>query len=203
MKKFIAIIAAIAMIATMSVCAFAYVEGDTVLCPDDDTVANPEHEAGLNTPTDNNVHDVFVNLTGTVTHVICVDVAWGDMIFEYNGNLTWNPHDHEYVATEGAVGTWEAANDGGDEIDFVNHSDVKVKVSGVFSTKDEATTETNSGITATMDAVTMNEVTVNDDYTVTTTTGTMTVVPAGVPTIIAEEDGVIVGSVTLSVAEAA
>lgn len=114
MKKFLSLILAVMMIATMSTTVFA-AGSDKI-----------ESDGGS---TSINVSAVYSDST-TAADVISVDVEWGDMQFTYNvaGTKTWNPATHEY--TTNTTNNWTAQ---GNEIKVTNHSNVDVKATFSFT----------------------------------------------------------------------
>lgn len=185
MKKFIAIIAAIALIATMSVAAFADNCGLTT-APYTTTPVDGVH---------NNTHTVEVELTGDITNVICVNVEWGAMQFTFDGDMKWDPHTLEYKAI-GNEGKFECA-DAADDITVTNSSDVPVTVSFAY-TPDGKGDVSGSFSAASLDFA---AVTQKDDVATRPATQTTTFIPAGSPTII-DGEMVVVGNITVEVAAA-
>ena len=113
MKKVLSIVLAIAMIATMSVVAFA--ETKTI-----DKSAPAEFQVGA----------TYVPDAGK--DVYSVDVTWANGSFEYTqGGLIWDPATHAFIDDpEGTEGAWNFAGD----ITVVNHSSEKVNVTVDFVT---------------------------------------------------------------------
>ena len=199
MKKFIAIIAAIALIATMSVAAFA---ADPVTC--DTTDFHTDAVAGVH----NNTHDVFVDLTGEITNVICVVVEWGDMKFTYDGDMIWDPHTLQYKANgEGVYTPVTAASEGvlaSDKFEVTNYSDINVNVTVKFA--DIGTGVAASDVSIADQTKELNKVAVDKDTNIATAEAAteFTVDPAdsAAPTIVeGDEDGtyVKVGTLTVTV----
>lgn len=117
MKKIFAILLAVAMLATMSVTAFAA-------------------ESATNDGTSNttiNVKGNYVAAQGA-GEKISVDVAWEGMEFTYTEGAAgeWLPGQHEYAAD--ATGSW-STNKG--KITVTNHSNVAVTATLSFSTNVE------------------------------------------------------------------
>lgn len=114
MKKLFAIILAVAMIATMSVTAFAA-------------------EAELNNEKKSESVEVTAKYASGVTDagtVYNVDLSWESMEFTYTaaGVNTWNPDNHRYEVV-GAGGAWNHTTS---VITATNHSNAAVKVSFKF-----------------------------------------------------------------------
>lgn len=122
MKKFFAMILALAMVMTMATTAFA---GDA-----------------------KNVQSANIPVTGTYSadeykpEVISADVKWDEMEFTYSaaGSKVWNATTHEYEESSGAGWAKETKN-----ITIVNHSNVAIKASFVF----KANTADFAGLTGT------------------------------------------------------
>ena len=110
MKKIIAAILAIMMIAAMSTTAFA-----------------AEGTGTLNGTENSKSIDVTAKYTEGLETVntISVNVSWGAMEFTYHvgGTKTWNPETHQYDVDSNAV--WQAV---GNTVTVENHSDVAVDV---------------------------------------------------------------------------
>jgi len=111
MKKIIAAILAVMMIAAMSTTAFA-AEGTGSLNEKNGTSKSidvtAKYTEGLET-----------------VNTISVNVSWGAMEFTYHvgGTKTWNPETHQYDVDSKAV--WQAV---GNTVTVENHSDVAVDV---------------------------------------------------------------------------
>ena len=131
MKKIFATLLAVAMLASVSVTAFAATNDGTQ-------------------DTEITVNGSFVSGTAG-SSVISVDIAWEDMDFTYTGASqgTWNPVTHAY---EGAIeGGW---SDNTPAITVTNHSNVAVNatlgftanVTGVVGTFTEASGTENDNI---------------------------------------------------------
>lgn len=106
MKKVISLIAAIALMASVTTTAFA---------------------ATNTIGTDGGTADIPVkakyNNSTTSTQTISVDIEWGKMEFTYNvaGTQTWNPATHTY--TDNTTAQWTAE---GNSVKVTNHSNVDV-----------------------------------------------------------------------------
>lgn len=113
MKKLFAIILSVAMLATMSVTAFA-----------------AEGNGTVNTAGGSQEIDITAKFIGGVEEqtVYKVDIEWGSMEFTYTEPSagTWNPETHRY---EGRVyqGFWSHESDS-NKITFTNHSNAAVTV---------------------------------------------------------------------------
>jgi len=120
MRKLFAILLAVAMMATMSMTAFA-----------------AEGSENINT----NNGSVTIDIAATynegqaASEVISVDVKWGAMTFEYTAASagTWNPDTHKYDGV--AEAKWTAS---GNTITVTNHSNTAVDAQFVY-TKSEQT----------------------------------------------------------------
>ncbi len=174
MKKIISIVLAIAMIAALSVTAFAA----TV-----ETVPGTD-SADVNVVIDG---DSLVN----VDTVYSVDVTWDSLDFTYSFSddetNVWDPSTHTYGSTEYTGDNWNkiTAN-----IVVTNHSNEAVAVAaaidnatanGVTATLSNATFDLNTGVGLTYD---------------TADSKTIGVAIAGVPTI---EDGFTIGKITVTI----
>ena len=129
MKKFIAIIAAIALIATMSVAAFA--ADTTIYCDLSDAVKGIHND---------DTKEVYLNLVGDVTHVVCVDVTWDAFHYEYTGAVEWDPHNLEYNAAQKTDNSdlFQAKDGADNKIAYVNKSDVEVVITPTYKTSETA-----------------------------------------------------------------
>ncbi len=123
MKKVLSIVLAIAMIATMSVVAFAADTGS----------ANAESATAAGSSTAE-VKGTYA--TGTRTDMYKVDVAWGALTYTYTEAAeVWNVETHTWdLQTEDAVGVWAATVAGtSDKVTVTNHSSKDVTVSLAFA----------------------------------------------------------------------
>lgn len=117
MRKLFAILLAVAMMATMSMTAFAAEGSD---------------------PGNGNGDTVSITLTGkyqagsdTAGEVVSVDVAWGAMEFTYTtAGVKWDPSQHKTV-TDGEAG-WSAS---GNTITVTNHSNVGITAGFAFNSE--------------------------------------------------------------------
>lgn len=147
MKKLFAIVLAVALIAAMSVTAFA---------------AN----VTANGNTEKVVTGTFVNEQLTDTYK--VDIAWGAMAFNYKiADKTWSTDSHNWIANENAVAGWVVAAENGNKITLTNHSSQKVTAAFEYTATIQGTTATFSagdeleiaapvaGATAGVEAVTL------------------------------------------------
>ncbi len=200
MKKFIAIIAAIALIATMSVSAFAWANETTAdYCAEAGTIAT----GGIHTDADK---DVYVTLTGDVTHVVCVEVTWADMYFEYDGDMVWDPHTMEYVPADDSDVGFTVVGD--NTIAFENRSDVEVTIGLSYSNDAVAYSEvTGKFVAEDADAAAAAVTQVVLDPVVqtagvaTTTEGSADFWPTSAPSIAIDDNGdaILVGSITIQI----
>lgn len=111
MKKVLSIVLAIAMIATMSVAAFA-AAGDKTLTATTGTAS------------------FDVNGTyklGTKTDKYKVVITWDDFTYEYGSGETWNPETHNWDLTAG--GAWDIEDK---NITVTNHSSKAVNASAAY-----------------------------------------------------------------------
>ena len=114
MKKLFTILLAVAMLASMSVTAFAA----------DDTVT-----------TDGGSKEISVNAKyvdeGTTPEVISADIEWGAMEFTYSvgGVKVWDAQTHQYTVTD-ATGGW---SENGNTVKVTNHSNVDVKATFTYA----------------------------------------------------------------------
>lgn len=187
MKKIIAIIAAIALIATMSVAAFA---ATPCAVTGADPFADAPNAQGLHN--DDN-HDVYVDLTGVLNNTICVVVTWDDMKFTYDGELTWNPHTLQYE------GTVQGDYAGNGTIKFDNYSDVPVTITAAYA-DDTNTSDVGGKFDEAATTKTWTDVAAVDqtnDNAITSVTTEF--LPTGIPTI--NDNGyIVVGNITITVA---
>ena len=109
MKKVLSIVLAIAMIASMSVVAFAA------------TVESIPAAKAAEIP----VNGVYAK-DGT-TSVYKVDVSWDDFTYTYTSGKIWNTTTYQWDLATG--GTWAVA---AKNINFVNHSDKAINVSATY-----------------------------------------------------------------------
>ena len=199
MKKFIAIIAAIALIATMSVAAFAATE-TTKMCEEVYTTDGAVAGLHYDKLADDQTNDVYVTLTGDITHVVCVEVTWDNMHFEYDGAMVWNPHEAYYEVAAG--GAWTSTDN---TITFKNLSDVKVEITPTYTKVDEfnvsdAHFEQDGAPVTSIDIEKVGQAA---DGTVTPAaneTITFVIDDTNTPTMVGEGLDVIVGNITLEVA---
>ena len=114
MKKLFTILLAVAMLASMSVTAFA--ADDTVTTDGDskDISVNAKYVDGVSTP-----------------DVISADSEWGAMEFTYSvgGTKVWDAQTHQYTVT-GATGGW---SENGNTVKVTNHSNVDVKATFTYA----------------------------------------------------------------------
>lgn len=180
MRKLFAILLAVAMMATMSMTAFA--------------AENPT--TGL---ADNGFVTIDIGATynagGTASEVVSVDVAWGEMKFTYTAASQgeWDPQTHTYG--RGTAAEWEAE---GNDITVTNHSNTDIgakfeytsvvtTVSGAFSCDEDNWAEN------TLTLLTADNG--SDGAAGTATSGTVTLKLSG--SITADSDKV--GTVTITI----
>ena len=114
MKKLFTLVLAIAMIATMSVTAFA--------------AENPATSYGGDTTI--NVSGTFSAATGSVGEKISVNISWDEMNFTYTAGTKgeWLPGEHKYG--DDTAGYWSTNTA---TITVVNHSNVAVTATLAFA----------------------------------------------------------------------
>lgn len=112
MKKVLSIVLAIAMIATMSVTAFA-AEGDKTL----------NAAAGTAEFDVNGIYNL-----GVQTDKYKVIIAWDDFTYTFASGETWNPESHKWDLT-GGDGKWTVADK---NITVTNHSSQPVKATASY-----------------------------------------------------------------------
>ena len=194
-KKFIAIIAAIALIATMSVAAFAA-----------DSTANCTSTAApvTTTPTANGIHDdedkdVYVMLTGDITHVVCVVVEWSDFKYDYTGAMTWDAHALEYVPTEGAAaGAFVNAAD--NTITYTNRSDLQVVITPSYTSNTKNTVDIPNIASEQVTLAPVDTTVASDEATCDTKTITIDGTElTGVPSVTSDHEYVVIGEITIAI----
>ena len=112
MKKLFATILAVAMLASVSVTAFA-------------------------AETNHGTQDTEITVNGSYvsgaagSSVISVDIEWGDMEFTYSvgGTKIWDAQTHQYTVTD-ATGGW---SENGNNVKVTNHSNVDVKATFTYA----------------------------------------------------------------------
>lgn len=116
MKKVISLIAAIALLASMAIPAFA-----------DNTIGTDGGTADINV-------NAKYNSSVAPTDTISVNVEWGKMEFTYNvsGTQTWDPKDHTYTSNTSAQ--WSAE---GNSVKLTNHSNVAISATFTFTKIDQ------------------------------------------------------------------
>lgn len=116
MKKIISLIAAIALLASMAIPAFA-----------DNTI-------GANGGTTDIGVNAKYNSTVAPADTISVNVEWGKMEFTYNlsGTQTWDPKDHTY--TPNTTAQWSAE---GNVVKLTNHSNVAISATFIYTKIDQ------------------------------------------------------------------
>ena len=174
MKKMISLLAAAALVCTMSTTAFA------------------ADQTGVNTGEySNNVKGTYqAGSSGAV--VYSVDIAWTDMSFTYTGagEGTWDPETHQYSGS--SEGAWTASDD---SITVTNHSNAAVKATAKFEADSgyESTTMTFGNNGATVATAVGTDV-------ASAPSATITVTPGG--TLAESADGGKIGTITVSIAAA-
>ena len=174
MKKMISLLAAAALVCTMSTTAFA------------------ADQTGVNTGDySNNVKGTYqAGISGAV--VYSVDIAWTDMNFTYTGagEGTWNPETHQYEG--GTEASWTDSNA---SVTVINHSNAAVTVTASFEAETgyESTTMTFGNNEATVATAVGTEV-------ASAPSATITVTPGG--TLAESANGGKIGTITVSIAAA-
>ncbi len=149
MKKILGLILAIAMMAALSVTAFA---APTPSEFNDSADVNGKYVAGAQA-------DVYY-----------VDVTWGAMNFTYKADAqTWDPEAHTWI--DATTGTWTAE---GNTITVANHSSVEVTATFAFTAAEDY-----DDLTPTFTGVTDNAADLAAPTTATATTCTATLTLAG------------------------
>ena len=110
MKKVLSIVLAIAMIASMSVVAFAA----TINAPSDTAATIP-------------VKGVYDGTAGK-TSVYKIDITWDEFTYTFSSGKKWNPGTYQWEVTAGDAG-WDISEK---SIDFLNHSDKSIAVSATY-----------------------------------------------------------------------
>ena len=174
MKKMISLLAAAALVCTMSTTAFA-ADQTGVSTGDYNATVSGTYQAG-----------------GSGTVVYSVDIAWTDMSFTYTGagEGTWDPETHQYSGS--SEGAWTASDD---SITVTNHSNTAVKATAKFEADSgyESTTMTFGNNEATVATAVGTEV-------ASAPSATITVTPGG--TLAESADGGKIGTITVSIAAA-
>ena len=113
MKKLFTILLAVAMLASMSVTAFAADDTVTTDGGSKDISVNAKYVDGVSTP-----------------DVISADIEWGAMEFTYSvgGTKVWDAQTHQYTVT-GATSGW---SENGNTVKVTNHSNVDVKATFTY-----------------------------------------------------------------------
>ncbi len=174
MKKMISLLAAAALVCTMSTTAFA------------------ADQTGVNTGEySNNVKGTYQAGSASAT-VYSVDIAWTNMNFTYTGagEGTWDPETHQYSGS--SEGAWTASDD---SITVTNHSNAAVKATAKFEADSgyESTTMTFGNNEATVATAVGTEV-------ASAPSATITVTPGG--TLAESANGGKIGTITVSIAAA-
>lgn len=160
MKKFLALLLAVMMIASMSITAFADDVTENNLYATQQT-ANPTGKDDSLASHDVNVTSKLFDGETTITPTYHVVVTWETLAFEFTFNQSateakWNPatHTYQYVTGDGTLedltGKWTgtyAAADGAsatitDAVKVDNHSDADVYVTASAGTGDNGVTTT-------------------------------------------------------------
>lgn len=114
MKKLIATVMALILVAAMSTSVFAF--SDTLGAGENREIAvNAKYTDSVDTP-----------------EVYSVDVTWGEMQFTYSvsGTKMWNPATHDFDIS--TTDSW-SAND--NEITVTNHSNAEIKADFTYASK--------------------------------------------------------------------
>jgi hypothetical protein len=118
MKKVLAILMAIVMIASMSTVTFAADSGS----------ANAESASALGA---SSVPVYGTYQIGDRTDMYKVEVVWGSMNFIYTEAAeAWNPSTHMWETSE--IGVWAPENVGDNRVDLYNHSSKPVVIDLTF-----------------------------------------------------------------------
>ena len=114
MKKLFTILLAVAMLASMSVTAFAAEDTVTTDGGSKEISVNAKYVDGVSTP-----------------DVISADIEWGAMEFTYSvgGTKVWDAQTHQYTVTD-ATGGW---SENGNTVKVTNHSNVDVKTTFTYA----------------------------------------------------------------------
>lgn len=114
MKKFLAILVAVAMLASLCV-----------------SVTAADNGLGDSSA------DVYIKVDDSVTiHKYSVDIEFGNMHFVYGANAVWDSELHDYVISS-TDASWAPESDGGDMIKIVNHSDLPISYTTAFENVSE------------------------------------------------------------------
>lgn len=146
MKKLLTILLAVAMLATMSLSAFAATELTT--SPSNNNGAG-EYDIGVKAK--------YVDGIST-GETVSVDIEWGKMEFTYSvgGTKEWNADSHTYTVKDPTAAWTESGN----TITLTNHSNVDVKatftytdnenkLTGSFTYDNDKTADINGAISLT------------------------------------------------------
>ena len=174
LKKITSVLAAAALVCTMSTTAFA---------ADQTGVNTGDHTADVNGT---------YQASGSGAVVYSVDIAWTDMRFTYTGagEGTWDPETHQYIGSP--EGAWTASDD---SITVTNHSNAAVKATAKF--------EADSGYESTSMEFGNNGATVataEGTQVSAAPSATITVTPSG--TLAESANGGKIGTITVSIAAA-
>ena len=172
MKKLIAILMAIAMIAALSVMA----------CAEDVTPTGGASATVKGTYVKDELADAFK-----------VDITWGAMTFQYKiANKEWNTETHNWDVVEGAEQGWAATNNS-NTIALVNHSSKSVTATFRYTATVANTEAAFSGTTEGALTIAAPEVGAKDGVPASTTVS----ISGGALT--AEQTNVTVGTITVSI----
>ncbi len=173
MKKLLTLILALALVASVSVTAFA-AEPDATLIGDDNSASV-------------DVYVTYEDTTNTPT-VYSVDVEWQEMNFTYvsAGTLVWKPETHEYE--QQTTGAWETKSA---DIKVTNHSNAAVDVTVTY------TANGTTGVTGTITNGTFTLETAEGKTVAEAPSKTATFTVGGIPTDKKAKD-LKVGTVTVS-----
>ena len=123
--------------------------------------------------------------------VYSVDIVWEDMTFTYSeaGKKVWNPDDHSYTTT--TEGGWDKTTA---DITVTNHSNAPVEVALTYTPAAES-----YGITAALSVTedTLEAGTEGSAAAADALVSTLTI--SGTPNAFVTEDGITIGSVTITV----
>lgn len=203
MKKFLALLLAVMMIASMSITAFA---------ADDDDSTGLMY--GDNQSVNTSDSTVLVNFDGSVPTdtVYYVNVTWKALDFTYSfvQGVTWDPVNHVYQPKDGQIGSWKwfdgtdtkTGDASGvtldDAITVVNHSNASVYIVAGFGATNPSAAMTSNGVTATIvEGITSREI-VTAEGTIATEAPEITydLTVGGTPTT---DSGFELGTITVTI----
>ena len=175
MKKIFAAIIALTMVFSLSVAAFAVEGADTGYKPGEDQSI----DVTAKTETSSSTETVY-----------SVDITWESMTFTYveSGTKVWDPGTHTYSTT--TTGRWDKTEA---KVTVTNHSNAEVTAT-VSYTAVEGTGITGSVANGTKTLAAGVE---NDYENADSLVATLTI--SGTPSSTVTEDGIVVGSITVTI----